>query len=90
MKKFVHSLFLATVAAMLLTSCSTRLSTVSIEKRHYNKGYFVQMKRTYKSESVYRDIKTSVAEPVRSKQVSTENIVSETVPADETFAVSTI
>ena len=90
MKKFVYSLFLVITAAMVLASCSTQLSTVSIEKRHYNKGYFVQMGKKYKSESASRDIKTSVAEPVRSTQVTSENNVSETVPVSETPVTGTI
>lgn len=90
MKKIIYALFLVLTAAMVLSSCSSQLSTVSIEKRHYNKGYFVQMNKKYRSESVSGDIKTSVAEPVRSTQVTSEDAISEAIPAEETPATGTI
>ena len=86
MKKFVYSLFMLTAIAMLLASCGTQLSSVSISKRHYNNGYYVSVNNKHKSDDLSKETKVSVTDteltPVT--HVTASNNVSQSSPVQET------
>ena len=89
MKKIIYSLFLFAAAAMLFASCSTNLSTLSVTKRHYRSGYYVDMGTTkHKTETASQKVKTTVAETTPVTQDAVDNNVSEPAPVIMTPATS--
>ena len=96
MKKISYSLFLLITATLLLSSCGTQLSTVSITKRHYSSGYYVDINNTkHKTETAsQKTIPIATGTPVlESSPVTREEVannVSETTPVKAVTASGTI
>jgi len=86
MKRLGHSLFLLTIASLLLDSCSTQLTTASITKRHYRSGYFVDMGNAkHKTESIALKTipvttESAVIEKSPGTQITSANNISENTP----------
>lgn len=91
MKKITYSLFLFAATAMLLASCSTQLSNVSVTKRHYRSGYYVDMGNAkHKTEIASQKTIVPAIETVPVSQVKEANNVSESTPIITTTASGTI
>lgn len=91
MKKIAYSLFLFAGAAMLLASCSTQLSNVSVTKRHYRSGYYVDMGNAkHKTEVASQKTIVPAIETAPVLQVKEENNVSKSTPVITSVATNPI
>jgi len=91
MKKLLYSFFIFAGMAMIFSSCSTQLPTVSIAKRHYKNGYYVSVNNNkHTSDATSEVTKNVIAEPASVAPVtSTANNVSETSPVEENTSGNT-
>jgi hypothetical protein len=92
MKKTIYSLSFFIVVGILLSSCSTQLSTLSITKRHYRNGYhidFAQAKRkaesdTHRAKSTLAPLAKEVAlRESKEKTIQTITVVESTTSSME-------
>ncbi|HET7819799.1 MAG TPA: lmo0937 family membrane protein [Bacteroidia bacterium] len=82
MKKTIYPLVLFIIAGILLTSCSTQLSTVSIKKRHYRSGYYVDIANSKKNnESVIQEQQPIDTKQITNKITDNKTIAETTTPA---------
>ena len=81
MKKIIYPLVLFIVAGMLLASCSTQLSTVSIKKRHYRNGYYVDIANSKKNNESVKEQQSIDAKLIVNEITSDKTIAETTIPA---------
>jgi Family of unknown function (DUF5670) len=83
MKKITYLFFMLAGIAGFLASCSS-LSTVSVTKRHYNGGYFVQINNNkHKTEAIADKIKIAEDQPVQIVQPAVANNEHQIVSTEE-------
>lgn len=88
MKKITRSLFLLAAASLFLASCS-QLANMTITKRHFNSGYYVDMGNAkHKTEAIAQQTKAPAAEITPVAQTANTNKTAEPVKTPAT-AVAT-